>query len=357
MVERLEEMERRYEELISLLSSPQVIEDRERIKAILKEKGTMEEVVEDYREYKKLAREIANTEILLKTDSEIVALAQEEIVELKERQKIALSQIEKALAPQDQNDDRDIIVEIRAGVGGGEASLFAADLFRMYARYAQNKGWEVEAISQNPTEVGGFKEVIFEIRGKGTFGKLKYESGVHRVQRVPLTEAGGRIHTSTATVAVLPQVEEAEVDISPRDLQVEFFRSSGPGGQNVNKLSTAVRIIHLPTRITVVCQDERSQWKNRIKAMKILRARLKSMEEERKRESVEAERRSQVGSGDRAEKIRTYNIPQGRVTDHRVGVSFHNLPQIMEGNLDDIISLLEDEVTKGTKVDPGFILA
>jgi peptide chain release factor 1 len=215
----------------------------------------------------------------------------------------------------------------------------------------------VEAISQNVSEVGGFKEVIFEIRGKGTFGKLKYESGVHRVQRVPLTEAGGRIHTSTATVAVLPQVEEAEVDISPRDLQVEFFRSSGPGGQNVNKLSTAVRIIHLPTRITMVCQDERSQWKNRAKAMKILRARLKSMEEERKRESVEAERRSQVGSGDRAEKIRTYNIPQGRVTDHRVGVSFHNLPQIMEGNLDDIISSLEDEVTKGTKVDPGFILA
>ena len=357
MVDRLEEMEGRYEELISLLSSPQVIEDRERLKAILKEKGTMEEVVEDYREYKKLAREIANTEILLKTDSEIVALAQEEIVELKERQKIALSQIEKALTPQDQNDDRDIIVEIRAGVGGDEASLFAADLFRMYARYAQNKGWEVEAISQNPTEVGGFKEVIFEIRGKGTFDKLKYESGVHRVQRVPLTEAGGRIHTSTATVAVLPQVEEAEVDISPHDLQVEFFRSSGPGGQNVNKLSTAVRIIHLPTKITVVCQDERSQWKNRIKTMKILRARLKSMEEERKRESVEAERRSQVGSGDRAEKIRTYNIPQGRVTDHRVGVSFHNLPQIMEGNLDDIISSLEDEVTKGTKVDPGFILA
>jgi peptide chain release factor 1 len=349
-------MERRYEELMLLLSRPHVIEDKERMKAVLQERRAIERVVEDYREYKRLTQEIAKTEALLGADPEIASLVQEEIANLRERQREIQAQIERALVPQDQNDERDIIMEIRAGVGGEEASLFAADLFRMYARYAQNKGWEVEPISQNVSEIGGFKEVIFEIRGKGTFGKLKYESGVHRVQRVPLTEAGGRIHTSTATVAVLPQVEEQEVDISPNDLQVEFFRSSGPGGQNVNKLSTAVRIIHLPTKITVVCQDERSQWKNRAKAMKILRARLKNMEEEKKRKDVEAERRSQVGSGDRAEKIRTYNLPQERVTDHRIGVSFHNLSQIMEGNLDDIISSLENEITKSAKVSQGLVL-
>jgi len=242
--------------------------------------------------------------------------------------------------PKDPNDDRDVIVEIRAGTGGEEASLFAADLFRMYSRYAEAKGWQVEVIDSNQSERGGFKELIFEIKGEGAFSRFKHERGVHRVQRVPVTEASGRIHTSTTTVAVLPEAEEIELNINPDDLKMEFFHSRGAGGQNVNKVTSAVRITHLPTGIVAACQDERSQIRNRMKAMAVLRARLLDMEQQKQSESIDKERRMQVGSGQRAEKIRTYNFPQNRVTDHRINLSFHNLQRILDGELDEIIEAL-----------------
>jgi len=245
-----------------------------------------------------------------------------------------------ALVPKDPNDEKDIIMEIRAGAGGDEAGLFAADLFRMYTRYAQERGWHVEIISANESGIGGFKEIIFEIRGKGAFSRLKYERGVHRVQRVPVTESSGRIHTSTATVAVLPEAEEVELDVNPDDLRIDIFHSGGAGGQNVNKVATAVRITHLPTGMVVVCQDERSQLRNKTKAMAVLRARLLDIERRRQESEVSTQRRSQVGTGDRSEKIRTYNFPQDRVSDHRIGLNLHNLDRIMEGDLDQLIDAL-----------------
>jgi len=262
------------------------------------------------------------------------------VSKLKEQQGELLGELKLALMPKDPDDDRDVIVEIRAGAGGEEASLFAGDLFRMYSRYAQTKGWQVEIIDSNQSERGGFKELIFEIKGKGAFSRFKHERGVHRVQRVPVTEASGRIHTSTTTVAVLPEAEEIELNINPDDLKMEFFHSRGAGGQNVNKVTTAVRITHLPTGIMASCQDERSQIRNKMKAMAVLRARLLDAEQRRQSESIDKERRMQVGSGQRAEKIRTYNFPQNRVTDHRVNLSFHNLQQILEGELDEIIEAL-----------------
>jgi peptide chain release factor 1 len=251
------------------------------------------------------------------------------------------------LLPQDPNDDRDVVMEIRAGTGGEEAGLFAGDLFRMYIRYAQKKGWQTEIIDQSESELGGFKEVVFEIRGKGAYSHLKHESGVHRVQRVPVTEAGGRIHTSTATVAVLPEPDEVEVDINPEDLRIDIFHASGHGGQNVQKVATAVRITHLPTGIVAVCQDERSQLKNRTKAMKVLRARLYEREREKQEREITEARRSQVGAAERAEKIRTYNFPQDRVTDHRINMTLHNLPGVLDGNLDSYIeALMAEEQSK-----------
>jgi peptide chain release factor 1 len=269
-----------------------------------------------------------------------MALVKDEVSKLKEQQGKLLGQLQLSLMPKDPNDDRDVIVEIRAGAGGEEASLFAADLFRMYSRYAQSKGWQVEVIDSSQSERGGFKELTFEIRGKGAFSRFKHERGVHRVQRVPVTEASGRIHTSTTTVAVLPEAEEIELNINPDDLKMEFFHSRGAGGQNVNKVTTAVRITHLPTGIMASCQDERSQVRNRMKAMAVLRARLLDMEQRKQSESIDKERRMQVGSGQRAEKIRTYNFPQNRVTDHRINLSFHNLQQILDGELDEIIEAL-----------------
>jgi len=262
------------------------------------------------------------------------------VSKLKEQQADLLSRLKLSLMPKDPDADRDVIVEIRAGTGGGEAGLFAADLFRMYSRYAQAKGWQVGVIDSNQSEVGGFKELIFEINGKGAFSRFKHERGVHRVQRVPITEASGRIHTSTATIAVLPEAEEIELNINHDDLKMEFFHSGGAGGQNVNKVTTAVRITHLPTGIVAVCQDERSQVRNRMKAMAVLRARLLDLEQRKQSESIDKERRMQVGGGQRAEKIRTYNFPQNRVTDHRISSSFHNLQRILDGELDEIIEAL-----------------
>jgi len=270
-------------------------------------------------------------------DEEMTSLVKEEIESLESQLEGQLHELKLALLPKDANDERDIIMEIRAGTGGEEAGLFAADLFRMYSRYAQNRRWETDIIDVNETAIGGIKEIIFEIKGKGAFSRLKYERGVHRVQRVPTTESSGRIHTSTATVAVLPEAKEVEVDIDPNDLRIDIFHSGGAGGQNVNKVATAVRITHLPTNIVAVCQDERSQLRNKTKAMSVLRARLLDIEQRKQEGEITEQRRSQVGGGERAEKIRTYNFPQDRITDHRAGLSMRNLPRIIQGELDELI--------------------
>ncbi len=273
-------------------------------------------------------------------DEEMAALVRQEIENLEWQLEQMLGELKLALLPRDPKDKRDIIMEIRAGAGGDEAGLFAADLFRMYGRYAQSKGWQVAIINANESGIGGFKEIIFEVKGEGAFSRLKYDRGGHRVQRVPVTESSGRIHTSTATVAVLPQADEVEVAINPDDLRIDIYHSSGAGGQNVNKVATAVRITYLPTGMVAACQDERSQLRNKMKAMAVLRARLLDMERRKQEEKVSQQRRSQVGTGDRAEKIRTYNFPQDRVTDHRIGLTLHNLPRVLEGDLDHLIDAL-----------------
>jgi peptide chain release factor 1 len=342
MFEKLELIQRRYDELSQVLAQVEIATDRRRLQELSKERAALEDIVSAYQEFKARDKELGELEALLNAhgEAEMTALVKEEVSKLKEQQGELLGELKLALMPKDPDDDRDVIVEIRAGAGGEEASLFAGDLFRMYSRYAQAKGWQVEVIDSNQSERGGFKELIFEIRGKGAFSRFKHERGVHRVQRVPITEASGRIHTSTTTVAVLPEAEEIELNINPDDLKMEFFHSRGAGGQNVNKVTTAVRITHLPTGIMASCQDERSQIRNKMKAMAVLRARLLDAEQRKQSESIDKERRMQVGSGQRAEKIRTYNFPQNRVTDHRVNLSFHNLQQILEGELDEIIEAL-----------------
>jgi peptide chain release factor 1 len=342
MFEKLELIQKRYDELSQLLARAEIATDRRRLQELSKEKADLEDIIGTYRQYKAKDKELAELEALLNShaEAEMAALVKEEVSKLKQQQGELLRELKLSLTPKDPDADRDVIVEIRAGTGGGEAGLFAADLFRMYSRYAQAKGWQVGVIDSNQSEVGGFKELIFEIKGEGAFSRFKHERGVHRVQRVPITEASGRIHTSTATVAVLPEVEEIELNINPDDLKMEFFHSHGAGGQNVNKVTTAVRITHLPTGIMAACQDERSQIRNRMKAMAVLRARLLDMEQQKQSESIDKERRMQVGSGQRAEKIRTYNFPQNRVTDHRINLSFHNLQRILDGELDEIIEAL-----------------
>jgi len=342
MFNKLELAEKRYAELNEFMAQPEVLTDPQRLQQLSKERASIESIVTIYREYKANRKELSEMEALLNNTGEanMTAFIKEEVGKLEQRQDKLLQQLKLSLLPKDPNDNKDVIVEIRAGTGGEEAGLFAADLFRMYSRYSQSKGWGTSIINSNRSEIGGFKEVIFEVKGKGAFSQLKYESGVHRVQRVPATEVSGRVHTSTATVAVLPAVEEIELSISPDELKMDFFHSRGAGGQNVNKVSTAVRLTHLPSGITVACQDERSQIRNREKAMALLRARLFDMQQRKQSESIDRERRSQVGSGQRAEKIRTYNFPQNRITDHRTNSTFHNLAQILDGGLDEVLEEL-----------------
>jgi peptide chain release factor 1 len=342
MFEKLELIQKRYDDLSRLLAQVEIATDHKRLQELSQERAALEDIVSMHREYQAKSKELDELEALLSShgEAEMTALVREEVSKLKEQQAELLGKLKLSLMPKDPNDDRDVILEIRAGAGGEEASLFAGDLFRMYSRYAQTKGWQVEVIDSSQSERGGFKELIFEVKGKGAFSRFKHERGVHRVQRIPVTEASGRIHTSTTTVAVLPEAEEIELNINPDDLKMEFFHSRGAGGQNVNKVTTAVRLTHLPTGIMASCQDERSQIRNRMKAMAVLRARLLDFEQRKQSESIDKERRMQVGSGQRAEKIRTYNFPQNRVTDHRINSSFHNLQQILDGDLDEIIEAL-----------------
>jgi peptide chain release factor 1 len=342
LLTRLDALEGRFAELERDLASPALAADPQRYAALAKERASLEEVVALYRGYRRLLKDLdeARSLALQSEDPALRTLAREEAQRLEGRREEMERALRLALLPKDPNDERDVFVEIRAGVGGEEAALFATDLFRMYQRYAQRKGWRVSVLDRHQTGLGGLKEVVFEVSGKGAYSRLKHESGVHRVQRVPITEAGGRIHTSTATVAVLPEVEEVEVHIDPADLRVETFRASGHGGQNVQKVETAVRITHIPTGIVVTCQEERSQYQNRVRAMQILRARLYDLERRRREEEVAAQRRSQVGAGERAEKIRTYNFPQDRVTDHRLDLTLHNLQAILDGDLDPLLDAL-----------------
>ena len=342
MFERLNQIEAKYEELTKALASPEVIADSSKYQKTAKAHSEIAEIVEKYREYKDLQRGIQESKAIIadEADAELREYAQEELVRLDERLVAVGEELKTLLVPKDPNDEKNVVLEIRAGTGGDEATLFAAEMFRMYSRYAEGQRWKVEVLSTSESGVGGLKEVIAIVEGRGVYSRLKYESGVHRVQRVPQTEQQGRVHTSAVTVAVLPEAEDVDIKIEAKDLRIDTFCSSGPGGQSVNTTYSAVRITHLPTNTVVSCQDEKSQIKNREKGMRVLRARLYEMELEKQQQALAKERKAMVGSGDRSEKIRTYNFPQNRVTDHRIGLTMHQLAEVMDGKLQPIIDAL-----------------
>ncbi|MGN7892670.1 peptide chain release factor 1 [Bacillus sp. 22475] len=350
MLDRLQAVENRYEKLNELLSDPAVISDTNKLREYSKEQSDIQETVEVYREYKDVREQLKDAKAMLeeKLDAEMRDMVKEEVSELESQEKTLSERLKILLVPKDPNDDKNVIVEVRGAAGGDEAALFAGDLYRMYSRYAEVQGWKTEIIEASYTELGGYKEIIFMINGKGAFAKLKFENGAHRVQRVPETESGGRIHTSTATVAVLPEAEEVEIDIHEKDVRVDTFASSGPGGQSVNTTMSAVRLTHLPTGVVVSCQDEKSQIKNKEKAMKVLRARVYDKFRQEAQAEYDQNRKQAVGTGDRSERIRTYNFPQNRVTDHRIGLTIQKLDQILQGKLDDFINALvmEDQAQR-----------
>ena len=345
MLERLSSVEEKYEELNRLLADPEVVADYTKVQQYAKEQSVMREVVELAREYREVMREMAELREMLRSenDTEILAMAKQEQSELEEKQEVVEQKLRLSLVPKDPNDDKNVIIEIRAGTGGEEAGLFASNLYRMYSRLAQRLSWKLEVIDSNSTGIGGIKEITFQVRGDQAYSKLKHESGVHRVQRVPTTESSGRIHTSAATVAVLPEAEEVDIEISQEDLQIDIYHASGHGGQNVQKVATAVRITHIPTGVVTTCQDERSQHKNKEKALAVLRSRLLAAEIEKQQQEIVDARRSQVGSGDRSERVRTYNFPQGRITDHRIGLTSYNMEQVLDGDLMEFIEALVQE--------------
>ena len=354
MFDKLEDLLRRFEEIQNELSEPSVVSDQNRFRKLMKEQNDLSPIVDAYLEYKKEKQNIEDSLMILdeESDEEMRELAKEELSNSKANVEALENKLKILLLPKDPNDDKNVVVEIRAGAGGDEAALFAAELYRMYSKYAEVQRWKVELISVNESGIGGFKEVIFMVNGSGAYSKLKYESGVHRVQRVPVTESGGRIHTSTVTVAIMPEAEEVDIEINPNDCRIDVFRSSGNGGQCVNTTDSAVRLTHIPTGIVISCQDEKSQLKNRDKAFKVLRAKLYELELEKAHDEEAAARRSQVGTGDRSEKIRTYNFPQGRVTDHRIKLTAYNLDAVMNGDIQEFVDSLiaADQAAKLTQM-------
>lgn len=343
MFEKLKRIKERYNELNEILSDPGIFKDQNKFRKLSKERSELEEIVRKYDEYEKIINQISEAESIIEkeSDRELVELAELELKELREQREKVEQELKVLLIPKDPEDEKNAIVEIRAGTGGDEACLFAGDLYRMYIKYAERQGWQTEILSSHPQEIGGFKEISFSVSGPQAYGKLKFEGGVHRVQRVPITEASGRIHTSAASVAVLPEAEEVDITIDPNDLRIDVFRSSGPGGQSVNTTDSAVRITHIPTGMVVTCQDEKSQHKNKAKALKVLRARLYEQKKQEEEAKLAASRRSMVSTGDRSAKIRTFNFPQNRVTDHRINLTLYKLDKILEGELDEIIEQLQ----------------
>lgn len=352
MFKKLEELEKKYKELNKTLSDPKIISNQSKFQEFAKMHSDISKVVLKYIEYKNVAKEIEENLKMLteEKDVEFKKLINEELERLEGKKENLKTKLQELMFPKDPYDKKDIIVEIRAGAGGDEAALFVGDLFRMYTHFAENNRWKIEVMSSNSTGIGGFKEIIFNVAGKEVYGKLKYESGVHRVQRIPITESNGRIHTSTVTVAILPEAEEVEVNINPNDLRIDTFHSTGHGGQSVNTTDSAIRITHLPSGLVVSCQDEKSQFKNKAKALMVLRARLLDKIEREKHDEIAQKRKSQVGTGDRSERIRTYNFPQNRITDHRIGLTLHNLEEVLDGNLNDLIIILSEKLKKSSEI-------